>query len=129
MKNLFAERVPNARQFKYETGNGAFPFHCFHTGPQFDSAIGPVDFNGFVFGVDQPAQLRAIGQILPHFLLQRIQPVGIGTELDDKIGTKMPEALPARGGVLLDAAFSESSKHRGSGGRRWEERNRRKNRT
>lgn len=116
VKNLFAEGVPNASQFKYETGNGAFPFHCFITSAQFDSGIGPVDFNGFVFGVDQPAQSSAIGQIFPHFLLQGLQPVGIGTKLNDKIGTKMPEALPARRGVLLDAAFQNPASIGGAAG-------------
>ena len=93
MKHLVAQRVPHARQLEDESGDGSFALDEGGVCDAFHAAIPPVDLDGFGFGVKQPTQLRAIGEVLLQLALERLQTVGIGAKLDDEVRAEVHEAL------------------------------------
>src|SRR5260221_13930875 len=56
-------------------------------------ASGPVDPHCLFLGVDEPAQLGAVGHVFFHLGFEPVDSVGGRAKLDDKVGTQLIEAF------------------------------------
>ena len=81
---------------------------------ELDAAIGPVDLHGLTFGIDQPAELRAVRQMLPQLLLQALETVGVGTQLDDEVRAEVHQSLAVLGEKRLVNSQDASGARRAS---------------
>src|SRR6266550_293201 len=55
---------------------------------RFHGLAGAVDIRPLVEGINQPAEARAVGEVLPHLLLQVGEPIRWRAQFHDEIGTQ-----------------------------------------
>lgn len=59
--------------------------------------------NALRLGIQEPAQSRAGGDILAHFLLQQTEPVGRGPKFEHKVRAERKEFFPVSRGEILES--------------------------
>jgi len=109
---LVGERVPDVSQIEHETGDGAFAFHVRDVRFADHFTTGAIDLNGLRPRIDEPAQLRALFEILPHLVPEGLQPVAIGFDLDHEVGAEVPERFAGTLAQLPDPALERPGKRR-----------------
>ena len=101
---LQIEWIPNALKKQHKPFDGTFPFNRQDARADLRLLAGTIDFDGFRFGIDQPSQLRAIGNIFAHLAAQGGQAIRFRTQLNYKIGTEVKKTAAIGGVHLSDAA-------------------------
>ena len=101
---LQIEWIPNALKKQHKPCDRAFPCNRQDARADFRLLAGTIDFDGFRFRIDQPSQLRAIGNVFAHLAAQGGQAIRFRTQLNYKIGTEVEETAATGGVQLLDAA-------------------------
>ena len=77
-----------------------------------DRFIWTVDINISRFGIDEPAELRPIGDVFPHLVFHGLKTVCSGKQFDDKIGTNRRKFLLLICGKCLPSLFANPSQIR-----------------
>ncbi len=104
---LIGQRVPNQRETEDETLDGTFARDGVDPGQYFGLASRAVDLDGAAFGVDQPADLRAAQEPLPHLFAQGADTIRLGSQLDDEVRTQVPVGFEVFLAELADSLLED----------------------
>lgn len=98
MRQPDSRLIPDQRQIKGEVGEDGMGGNRGGLGEDFRGMIGTVAMDLLVFGIDEPAQLCAVGDVFCQFGLEGGQGIAGGFEFDDEIGADGGKGAPLFGG-------------------------------
>src|SRR5580658_3822233 len=85
--------IPGSSEVQRKSCDRTFAFYRFEAGPHFRIAFGAVNLDAPVVRIDEPSELRAVGDPFAHLLAHHGKPVGVRFELDHKVRGEMPKAF------------------------------------
>lgn len=90
MKLQLGEGIPYSCQIQHESLDRPFSRHQGCPIKYLGLQARTVDLNFLSLGIDQPRQLRTVGQPLSHLFPERTNPVRLRTQFDYEVGTCRP---------------------------------------
>src|SRR5881397_3048707 len=98
--------LPDFRDIEHETGEDRIATDAGGIVQALYRLAGTIDVNGWFVGIDEPAQLGAVGNVLSHLFLKLLQRIPWRPDFRNKIRTKLPEFFEFRVSKSFEPFFA-----------------------